>query len=92
MTGGFGYEMDLGKLSLEEKEEVKRQIEAYKQYAELIMHGDYFRLVNPDEGRDICAWEFVSKDKKKGIGSLCPDAGEGEWAPAYPSAAGAFSG
>ncbi len=65
MTGGFGYEMDLGKLSLEEKEEVKRQIEAYKQYAELIMHGDYFRLVNPDEGRDICAWEFVSKDKKK---------------------------
>lgn len=62
MAGTFGYELDLKKLSSEEKEEIRTQIQAYRKYANLICHGDYYRLSNPFTD-EIAAWEFVSKDK-----------------------------
>ena len=64
MAGTFGYELDLLKLSEEEKKEVRRQIRDYKQYAPLISNGLYYRLTNPfvDE---IGAWEFVSRDGRE---------------------------
>ncbi len=36
MAGTFGYELDLNKMTEEEKVEVKRQIEVFKQYYDLI--------------------------------------------------------
>ena len=64
MTGAFGYELSLGKLSAEEKEEIREQIRQYKEFEPLISTGDYYRLSNPFE--DACAaWMFVSKDRKR---------------------------
>lgn len=64
MTGAFGYELSLGKLSEEEKEEIREQIRQYKEFEPLISTGDYYRLSNPFE--DACAaWMFVSKDRKR---------------------------
>ncbi len=64
MTGAFGYELSLGKLSAEEKEEIREQIRQYKEFEPLISMGDYYRLSNPFE--DACAaWMFVSKDRKR---------------------------
>lgn len=63
MTGAFGYELSLGKLSGEEKEQVKEQIRLYKEYETLISNGDYYRLSNPFQ--DACAaWMFASKDRR----------------------------
>ncbi len=63
MTGAFGYELSLGKLSEEEKEQVKEQIRLYKEYETLISNGDYYRLSNPFQ--DACAaWMFASKDRR----------------------------
>lgn len=61
MAGTFGYELDPGKLSEEEKQEIREQIKEYKKYAGLVQSGRYYRLTNPFE-REVGAWEFVSKD------------------------------
>ncbi len=63
MTGAFGYELSLGKLSEEEKEQVKEQIRLYKEYETLIGNGDYYRLSNPFKDA-YAAWMFVSKDRR----------------------------
>jgi alpha-galactosidase len=61
MAGTFGYELDLGTLSAEEKEEVREQIKTYRKYAPLIMNGRYYRLTNPYK-EEVGAWAFVSED------------------------------
>ncbi len=64
MTGAFGYELSLAKLSEEEKEEIKKQIRQYKIYEQLIRTGDYYRLSNPFQDA-YAAWMHVSKDKSQ---------------------------
>ncbi len=60
MAGTFGYELDPGKLKGEEKEEIKKQVKRYRQYAGLINEGDYYRLSNPIT--DTCgAWMFIDR-------------------------------
>lgn len=66
MPGTFGYELDLGKLSDEEKEEVKVQVKTYKKFAKLIADGDYYRLSNPYEDI-VAAWAIVSEDKSEAL-------------------------
>lgn len=64
MAGCFGYELDTGKLSIEEKEEIKEQIRKYKKYAYLIQNGNYYRLSNPFV--DSCAaWMFETEDRQQ---------------------------
>ena len=63
MAGSFGYELDLNKVSDEEKEEVKTQIAAYKKYWDLMHNGLYYRLTDADKSKKIAAWSFVSRDK-----------------------------
>lgn len=64
MAGTFGYELDPGKLKGEEKTEIKKQVERYKKYAELINEGDYYRLTNPLT--DTCgAWMFMDREKRQ---------------------------
>ncbi|MBO5033292.1 MAG: alpha-galactosidase [Lachnospiraceae bacterium] len=66
MAGSFGYELDLNKLSPEEKEEVAGQVRAYKGYQDLIYNGFYYRLSNPHE-ENRCIWAFVSKDQTEAL-------------------------
>lgn len=60
MAGTFGYELDPGKLSDAEKEEIRTQIRQYKEYAPMIQSGKYYRLSNPFEDA-YAAWMFVSE-------------------------------
>lgn len=61
MAGTFGYELDLGKLSEEEKQEIREQIRKYQRYAPLILNGLYYRLTDPFCS-EVGAWEFISED------------------------------
>ena len=66
MSGTFGYELDVNKLTPEEKTEMAREIACFKALYDTIQHGDYYRLVSP--GSDTCTvWEEVSKDKKQAV-------------------------
>ena len=59
--GGFGYELDLRKLTDAECEEVRRQVEEHRKIEALVREGDLHRLSSP-LADDACSWEFVSQD------------------------------
>jgi alpha-galactosidase len=61
MAGTFGYELDLGKLTQEEKEEIKDQIALYKNIAPLVLNGRYARLSDPFKDA-FSAWQFTAED------------------------------
>ncbi len=66
MNGAFGYELDLSLSTREELEEMKKQVEFYKENREIVMTGDFYRLLNPFTSRHS-AWMYVSKDTKKAL-------------------------
>jgi alpha-galactosidase len=61
MSGNLGYELDLTILSEKEKEEIKRQIDFYKEIRHIIQFGIFHRLLNPFEGNEA-AWMFVTEN------------------------------
>lgn len=61
MTGQFGYELDLNKLTDEEIDEVKEQIQTYKNIRETIHKGEMYRLKSPFD-ENCAAWEYVSAE------------------------------
>lgn len=66
MAGSFGYELDLNKLSNDEKYNVREQIKRFKEYDPLIHGGKYYRLTNPFTD-NISAWEFVSENREEAL-------------------------
>ena len=62
--GPTGYELDVTKLTEEDKCNIKMQIDRYKHISELILNGALYRLRNPFTGQDFCE-TVVSKDKKR---------------------------
>lgn len=62
--GAFGYELDLTKLSDEEKETVKTQIREYKEIDELVLRSDLYRLLSPFDSDYFCQL-LVSKDRTR---------------------------
>jgi alpha-galactosidase len=67
MSGTFGYELDLNKLTAEEKDEVRQQIADFKKYYWLIQNGVYYRLTNPENGNFYDAWQFVAHDGSESL-------------------------
>ena len=67
MAGTFGYELDMTKLSDEEKEMVKEQTDAYHRYYPLVAEGDYYRLLSRLPENKADSWMLVSKDKTKAL-------------------------
>ena len=70
MSGTFGYELDLNKLSLEEKDVIKKQIKDFHKYYWLIQKGDYYRLTEGREEEYYVAWQFVSPDQSEALLNL----------------------
>lgn len=62
MAGTFGYELDITRLSQEEKDMVKIQVEEFKKYYFLIQQGDYYRLTDDGRKSPYVAWEFAAED------------------------------
>ncbi len=67
MGGNFGYELDLNKLTDEERTAVKEQIADYNKYQNLVQTGDLYRLISPFKNRLHSAWEYVSPDKSEAL-------------------------
>lgn len=67
MSGTFGYELDPGKLSDEEKAECNELTQRFKKYQDLIFKGDYYRLRSPYTQKGYTAWGFVAKDKSEAL-------------------------
>ncbi len=69
MSGTFGYELDITRMTSEEKEDVRNQIAFFKEHASLFQTGTYYRLQSPYDSR-ITAWMQVSTDQREALCSL----------------------
>lgn len=67
MSGTYGYELDPGKLSEEEKKECRELTAEYRKYRDLIYKGDYYRLESPYSGKGFTSWAFVSGDQSEAL-------------------------
>lgn len=67
LLGTFGYELDITKLSAEEKEQVKEQVRKYHKYNDLIREGDYYRLESASDNGFYDSWMIVEKDKSRAL-------------------------
>ncbi|WP_062047629.1 alpha-galactosidase [Bacillus sp. JCM 19034] len=66
MSGNFGYELDVTKLSELERAQVTKQIKWYKQVRPIIQFGDFYRLKNPFI-QPHASWMFVSENRTKAV-------------------------
>ena len=82
LAGSFGYEMDLNKISEEEKEMVKEQVAAMHEYYELTHEGLYYRLTGLKK-QDFMAWEFVAKDQSRALLTIVKTDAEGNMLPVH---------
>lgn len=87
LAGSFGYEMDLNKISDEEKEMVKEQVAAMHEYYELTHEGLYYRLTGLKK-QDFMAWEFVAEDQSRALLTIVKTDAEGNMLPVHTKVCG----
>lgn len=69
MWGDLGYELDLTKMSKEDRQAVKDQVAEYKKIRQVTQYGTFYRLKNAQISNQ-CAWETVSPDKNEVVLSV----------------------
>ncbi|WP_334117323.1 alpha-galactosidase [Ligilactobacillus sp.] len=63
MSAVFGYELDLTRMSQEDRDKVKEQVSCYKDIRNLVQYGTFHRLKSPVDTNQA-AWMFVSDDRR----------------------------
>ena len=86
LSGSFGYELDINKMTEEEKELVKGQIADFYKYYSLTHEGTYYRLTGLNER--FCAWEFVDEEKDHALETLVMTSREGNPLPVHTTVKG----
>lgn len=72
MAGAFGYELDLTKLTDDEKDLIRKQTADYHRYYDIINRGDLYRLILPTDNYNgktgkCASWMYVSEDKSEAL-------------------------
>ena len=65
MNGPIGYELDVLQLEDSIKNTMKKQVAEFRCYENLILRGDFYRLLNPVENGSRYAYYFVNEDKSQ---------------------------
>ena len=82
MAGTFGYELDPGKLSEAERQEIIDQIARFHELEDLVREGNLYRIAG-EENKRFSAWQFVADDGRKSIFSLVLKEPEGNPEPLH---------
>ena len=67
LAGTFGYELDITRISEEDRAQIPGQVEACHKYQELIQKGDYYRLASWSDRRPYDCWEVAAKDGSEAL-------------------------
>ena len=67
LSGTFGYELDITKLSEDDRKMIPRQIALYKKFSPLVREGIYYRIASASENREFDAWASISRDRKQAL-------------------------
>ena len=59
MCGTFGYELDITKISEDDRNQIRSQVETYHRYQNLIQTGDYYRVLSWSDEKPVDCWEVV---------------------------------
>ncbi len=65
LAGTFGYELDITKISEEDRAMIPKQVEMYHKYNDLVREGDYYRLTSARENGYFDSWMVKSKDNRE---------------------------
>ncbi len=67
LAGTFGYELDITKISEEDRNMIPKQVEMYHKYHMLVANGDYYRLASYGENHYHDAYMIVDKQKTEAL-------------------------
>lgn len=67
LAGTFGYELDITKLSGEEKEKAAAYNREYHRYNDLVREGTYYRIASYRENGMYDCWEVVDEEKREAL-------------------------
>lgn len=67
LAGTFGYELDVTKLSQEDKDAIPKQVRTYHAFNDLIREGQYYRIASFWENRLYDCFQVVDADQKKAL-------------------------
>ena len=67
LAGTFGYELDITKISEEDRNQIPEQTKLYHKYNDLVRTGDYYRMASYRENGYYDAYMVVSKDKTEAL-------------------------
>ena len=65
LSGTFGYELDITKISEKERNAIPKQTVLYHKYNDLIREGDYFRIASYRENHLFDCWLSSAKDRSE---------------------------
>ena len=65
LAGTFGYELDITKLTDEEKREAKFFNQQYHKYNDLVREGGYYRIASYRENQRYDCWQVNSRDRQE---------------------------
>lgn len=67
LAGTFGYELDITKISEEERAQIPKQVELYHKYQKLMHMGDYYRLLSWSDKNPADCWMVAAKDGSEAL-------------------------
>ncbi len=67
LAGTFGYELDVTKISEEERNQIPEQVAMYHKYNDLVRTGDYYRIASYRENHTHDCYMVVAKDKSEAL-------------------------
>lgn len=67
LAGTFGYELDITKISEEDRSKIPEQVGMYHKYNDIVREGDYYRLASFSQNNRYDSYMVVSKDKKEAL-------------------------
>ena len=67
LAGTFGYELDVTRISEEDRKMIPEQVAMYHKYNDLVREGDYYRIASYSENHYFDCYGVVSKDKTEAL-------------------------
>ncbi len=67
LAGTFGYELDVTRITEEERNAIPAQTKMYHKYNDLVREGDYYRIASFNTNKEYDSYMVVSKDKKEAL-------------------------
>lgn len=65
LAGTFGYELDITRISEEDRAQIPIQVKQYHKYNDLVREGDYYRLASLADNGEYDAWMVKSQDERE---------------------------